>query len=46
MTREGALADIVVLDRDPFAGPPVEIGSTRVLQTCIDGRRAFPADDA
>ena len=44
--REGALADLVVLDRDPFAGPPVEIGSTRVLQTFIDGRLVFAADDA
>ena len=44
--REGALADLVVLDRDPFAGPADEIGSTRVLQTFVDGHRVFAADDA
>jgi predicted amidohydrolase YtcJ len=44
--REGALADLVVLDRDPFAGPPEEVGSTRVLQTFVDGRRVFAAHDA
>jgi predicted amidohydrolase YtcJ len=33
----GAVADLVVLDRDPFAGPPEEIGSARVVSTWIDG---------
>ncbi|MDX6375609.1 MAG: hypothetical protein QOD98_4597, partial [Nocardioidaceae bacterium] len=33
----GAVADLVVLDRDPFAGPPEEIGATRVVSTWIDG---------
>ncbi len=33
----GAVADLVVLDRDPFAGPPEEIGATRVLSTWVDG---------
>ncbi len=44
--RVGALADLAVLDRDPFAGAPEEIGSTRVLQTFVDGRRVFAAPDA
>lgn len=44
--RPGALADLVVLDRDPFAGPPDQIGSTRVLQTFVDGQRVYAADDA
>lgn len=44
--REGALADLVVLDRDPFAGPADEVGATRVLQTFVDGRRVYAADDA
>ncbi len=44
--RVGALADLAVLDRDPFAGPPEEIGATRVLQTFVDGRRVYAADDA
>ncbi len=42
--RVGALADLVVLDRDPFAGPAEEIVSTRVLQTFVDGQRVFAAD--
>ena len=41
-----ATADLVVLDRDPFADPPDEIGDTRVLQTFVDGRRAHAAPDA
>ncbi|GGR59370.1 MULTISPECIES: amidohydrolase [Streptomyces] len=38
---EGFLADLVVLDRDPFAGPPEEIGATRVEQTFVGGQRVF-----
>ena len=37
----GAAADLVVLDRDPFAGPPEEIGATRVVSTWIDGEVVF-----
>jgi predicted amidohydrolase YtcJ len=37
----GMLADVTVLDRDPFAGPPAEIGATRVVATYVDGRRVF-----
>jgi predicted amidohydrolase YtcJ len=33
----GAAADLVVLDRDPFALPPEEIASAKVLSTWIDG---------
>jgi predicted amidohydrolase YtcJ len=33
----GAVADLVVLDRDPFVGPPEEIGAARVVSTWIDG---------
>ncbi|NHA69334.1 amidohydrolase [Phycicoccus flavus] len=44
--RVGALADLVILDRDPFAGPPTEIGDTRVLQTFVDGVRVHAAPDA
>ncbi len=39
----GYLADLAVLDRDPFAGPPEEIGSTRVLETFVGGVRVFGA---
>lgn len=41
--RVGAFADLVVLDRDPFAGPLEEIGSTRVVETFVDGRSVFTA---
>lgn len=37
--RAGALADLAVLDRDPYAAPPEEIGLTRVEQTFVGGRR-------
>jgi hypothetical protein len=35
--REGAVADLVVLDRDPFAAPAGEIGATRVVSTWVAG---------
>jgi predicted amidohydrolase YtcJ len=31
------VADLVVLDRDPFAGPLEEIGAARVVSTWVDG---------
>lgn len=42
----GKSADLVVLDRDPFAGPPEEIAATRVLETFVEGRRVHAAPDA
>ena len=42
----GKSADLVVLDRDPFAGPSEEIAATRVLETFVEGRRVHAADDA
>jgi predicted amidohydrolase YtcJ len=33
----GQVADLVVLDRDPFAGDPAEIGSAQVVSTWVDG---------
>ncbi|WP_371563891.1 amidohydrolase [Streptomyces canus] len=42
----GKSADLVVLDRDPFAGPPEEIAATRVLETFVDGQRVHAAPDA
>lgn len=42
----GKLADLALLDRDPFAGPADEIGATRVLQTFVEGTRVYAADDA
>jgi predicted amidohydrolase YtcJ len=37
--RPGAVADLAVLDRDPFAGEPAEIGAARVVSTWVDGRQ-------
>ena len=42
----GKFADLSVLDRDPFAGPPGEIAATRVLQTFVEGERVYAAKDA
>lgn len=33
----GQVADLVVLDRDPFAGDPTDIGATQVVSTWVDG---------
>jgi len=44
--RVGNLADLAVLDRDPFANPPEEIGETRVLMTFIDGAQVYEASGA
>jgi predicted amidohydrolase YtcJ len=35
--QTGKYADLVVLDRDPFAGPADAIGETRVLRTYVEG---------
>jgi predicted amidohydrolase YtcJ len=40
----GNLADLVVLDRDPFAGPTSEICHTSVEQTFVGGSRVYAAD--
>lgn len=37
--RPGAVADLVVLDRDPFLALPAEIGATQVASTWIAGQR-------
>jgi predicted amidohydrolase YtcJ len=39
--ESGKLADLVVLDRDPFAGPSSEIGSTGVLATYVQGEPVY-----
>ncbi|MEW2167757.1 amidohydrolase [Streptomyces sp. NPDC007084] len=44
--RPGALADLVVLDRDPFAGPPEAIKETGAALTYVGGERVFAAPDA
>jgi predicted amidohydrolase YtcJ len=40
----GKLADLVVLDRDPFAGPASEIGATGVLATYVEGEPVYLAE--
>jgi predicted amidohydrolase YtcJ len=39
--RVGALADLVLLDRDPFDGPSSEISATRVLRTYVGGELVY-----
>jgi len=39
----GLLADLVVLDRDPFDGPPQEIHEARVRATFVGGQAVFEA---
>ncbi|MFJ8861202.1 amidohydrolase [Streptomyces sp. NPDC102451] len=39
--RAGALADLVVLDRDPYAAPAEEIAGTGILATYVGGRRVY-----
>jgi predicted amidohydrolase YtcJ len=36
--RPGFRADLIVLDRDIFAAPPLEIGDARVEMTFVDGK--------
>ncbi len=40
----GFRADLVVLDRDPFDGPPEALDDTHVLSTWIDGERVSTRD--
>ena len=42
----GLLADLAVLDRDPFAGPPDEIAAASVVATYLAGEAVFRADSA
>jgi len=40
----GMLADLVVLERDPFTHPPGDLGSTRVLATYVQGDAVYQRD--
>jgi predicted amidohydrolase YtcJ len=42
----GSLADLVVLDRDPFTGRSADIGLTCVLLTYVAGERVYSAGPA
>nr|BFE78353.1 hypothetical protein GCM10020093_009540 [Planobispora longispora] len=44
--RPGNRADLVVLDRDPFAGPAGAIAGTRVALTYAGGTRVYTAPGA
>ncbi|MET7475935.1 amidohydrolase [Streptomyces sp. NPDC005648] len=44
--RVGALADLVVLDRDPFDGPPESIAETGVALTYVGGEAVYAAQEA
>ncbi|MGW0661210.1 amidohydrolase [Streptodolium elevatio] len=42
----GKLADLTVLDRNPFAGAPEDIHETRTALTYVEGARVHAADNA
>ncbi|WP_030436810.1 amidohydrolase [Actinoplanes subtropicus] len=44
--RAGNVADLVVLDRDPFDGPADAIGATKVALTWVSGELVHAAPDA
>jgi predicted amidohydrolase YtcJ len=41
--EDGKLADLIVLDRDPFKIPAEEIASVKVLETVVGGRVVYAA---
>ncbi|MEU0094475.1 amidohydrolase [Kribbella sp. NPDC006257] len=41
LLEPGFLADLAILDRDPFRAPPEEISQARVTATYIEGDRVF-----
>lgn len=43
VVEPGRVADLVVLDRDPFAGPPELVGATRVVSTWVAGQPVYEA---
>jgi predicted amidohydrolase YtcJ len=43
--RVGHLADLAVLDRNPFDGPPADIWRTRAVATFVEGQRVHPAPE-
>jgi predicted amidohydrolase YtcJ len=42
VVREGARADLAILDRDILSGPIDEIGAARVVATYVDGTEVYP----
>lgn len=43
---EGKRADLIVIDRDPFAIDPAELSEIQVLRTLLDGREVYRAPAA
>jgi predicted amidohydrolase YtcJ len=43
LLAEGRVADLVVLDDDPFERPSGQVGATRVHSTWVDGRPVYTA---
>lgn len=43
VVRVGAVADLAVVDRDPFRMPSDALASTQTVSTWVDGRRVFEA---
>ncbi|BCJ43424.1 hypothetical protein GCM10010168_42660 [Actinoplanes ianthinogenes] len=43
VVRTGNVADLVVLDRDPFDGPAAAIAATKVAMTFVGGERVYAA---
>ena len=43
LLQTGYLADLAVLDKDVFAGPPEEIADAKVVATYVEGERVFSA---
>lgn len=41
----GKRADLVVIDRDPFAIDPHELSEVKVLRTLLEGREVYPAPE-
>ena len=41
--KPGALADFIVVDRDPLMTPPRELGRIKVLETYVGGVRVWPS---
>ena len=39
----GKLADVVILDRDPFSTPPLELKDLKVLYTVVGGKVVYEA---
>jgi predicted amidohydrolase YtcJ len=44
MVKEGLLADLILLDGDPFAAGPDSLLTAQVVRTMLGGRKVHPID--